>query len=469
MEPDTLTKLLRIFYKHSVEYIIYIIQGKITGIINKQDVVNMMSDLSIVSDIDQDIPVTKINDLEEVLDIHHKYGIIQDSNKVIPVVNAKNEFVGTWGRAEIIQAYENIAEVKTWKPPSVSVSSINKNPLESETLLEKRTMIHDDSINNIEDDKSSIGEYNELDFSLLNKLNKNNQDALLENNFRNIKKNSVHSNTVQNDKELSFSTRVKETVENKNTTSRKSRIKLQVRKSTEMKQNRIDVKKRPLAEVQRKEEIFVSRKKTETRIKEQKVSENKSIGKAKWKVEVERGRLAVLTLETLPLPMVAIDTAGSVIFYNKDWEDDYASRVDNEFLLDEAKSLMAKKALAGSLEVKKTLDLPNILPKKLVRMKAMRSEVLNDNNVPVMRTIGYLFWIDDSKVALIDSHSREEITTFSEDKQYLGSTLPDILAEEEKKAISWAMNESDNNITNAAMLLGIPRQTLSYKYHKLFD
>ena len=45
--------------------------------------------------------------------------------------------------------------------------------------------------------------------------------------------------------------------------------------------------------------------------------------------------------------------------------------------------------------------------------------------------------------------------------------MPEILAAEEARAMAWAMAEANDNQSDAALLLGIPRQTFNYRYRKL--
>ncbi len=51
--------------------------------------------------------------------------------------------------------------------------------------------------------------------------------------------------------------------------------------------------------------------------------------------------------------------------------------------------------------------------------------------------------------------------------EFSGRTLPEILAAEEARAMAWAMREANENQSDAALLLGIPRQTFNYRYRKL--
>ncbi|HBK86540.1 MAG TPA: sigma-54-dependent Fis family transcriptional regulator, partial [Firmicutes bacterium] len=48
-----------------------------------------------------------------------------------------------------------------------------------------------------------------------------------------------------------------------------------------------------------------------------------------------------------------------------------------------------------------------------------------------------------------------------------GQTLRETLAEVEMLLIEQAMRQSENNISQAAALLGIPRQTLQYRLRAL--
>lgn len=198
--------------------------------------------------------------------------------------------------------------------------------------------------------------------------------------------------------------------------------------------------------------------------------------------------ISIKTLESLPIPMLAVDTKGAALFYNQDWVE--LQKQNREILgikkiMDTAKDLMAKLAFDGELEITSILELPTKLIDHELKMRSILDDTRNRPEV-----IGYIFWTENRKKEVIkeiikevikeipqkrpsgefkkntsidETHRRES----NQEKKYLGKTLVELLREEEKKILLWAMNEADGNQSNAAMLLGIPRQTFSFRYNKI--
>ena len=96
--------------------------------------------------------------------------------------------------------------------------------------------------------------------------------------------------------------------------------------------------------------------------------------------------------------------------------------------------------------------LDNILKEQKLKMRLIR----NKN-----KTIGYLFWDSESGFESASKSSKGSVS-------YEGKTLNDILAEEEKNILKWAMDKAEGHISNAAKMIGVPRQTFGYKYKKYF-
>ena len=76
--------------------------------------------------------------------------------------------------------------------------------------------------------------------------------------------------------------------------------------------------------------------------------------------------------------------------------------------------------------------------------------------------------LGEIKVQALTKKDRVSIENEAKSSGFLGRTLPDIVSQEEKRAILWALEQAGGNRSNAAMLLGIPRQTFSYKMQKYF-
>jgi DNA-binding protein Fis len=195
--------------------------------------------------------------------------------------------------------------------------------------------------------------------------------------------------------------------------------------------------------------------------------------------------VSIKTLEALPIPMLAVDTKGEVLFYNQDWvslQQQNKEILGVKKLMNVSRDIMAKMAFDGDLEIDSILKLPNAPGGYSLQMKSIQG----DHETPV-RVIGYIFWAEHrysenpdlpktgaAKIASenalpVETKIDENLKTFEHRQSYTGKTLIELLEIEEKKIIRWAMDETGHNQSNAAMLLGIPRQTFSYRYHKLFD
>ncbi|MES0489235.1 MAG: helix-turn-helix domain-containing protein [Leptospirales bacterium] len=189
--------------------------------------------------------------------------------------------------------------------------------------------------------------------------------------------------------------------------------------------------------------------------------------------------LSLLALEALPLPMLAVDLKGKTLFFNNDWDSFRVKypHLETLDLMDKAKDKMARMAFEGDLTIQSTLEFSDFVPRAILKMRSLLDERGSRPTV-----IGYLFWIDRDQATsklLANSSSPEEtekpvssqvlLSAQPEHRTgYSGKSLNDILADEEKKALSWAITEADGNQTSAAALLGLPRQTFAYRYKKYF-
>jgi|GEM_PF-2281792 len=185
--------------------------------------------------------------------------------------------------------------------------------------------------------------------------------------------------------------------------------------------------------------------------------------------------VSIKTLEALPIPMLALDTRGEVLFYNQDWvklQQQNRETLGVKRLMRVTRDIMAKMAFDGNLEIDSVLNLPDSPPGYLLQMKS----ILGDDE-PRARVIGYIFWIEHASRPAPPGHTPQATADAPQKKKspaqtgpdYSGKTLVELLEAEEKKIIQWAMEHTGHNQSNAAMLLGIPRQTFSYRYHRLFD
>ncbi len=179
--------------------------------------------------------------------------------------------------------------------------------------------------------------------------------------------------------------------------------------------------------------------------------------------------ISIVALETIPIPMIALDTSGRVLFHNQEWME--CVQTPTTILMKTARSKMAELAFSGELSLDSVFTLNEILKDTEIKMKAM---VLSGKDSVATKAVGYLFWIDNQgRTKKKQGHRKEKEFSHSdnlgETHRFLGRTLQEILSEEERKVLSWAMKEAGDNQSNAAMLLGIPRQTFAYRYKKLFS
>lgn len=185
----------------------------------------------------------------------------------------------------------------------------------------------------------------------------------------------------------------------------------------------------------------------------------------KFHRELERGRLAINTLAALELPLMACDGSGNELFHNRAFgalRKKFAASLQSDTLLRRAKDAIAESALKGDLDIERPVKLRGAVPGYLVCCKAIR-----DFDDPSARAQGYIFWLEE---VIRTPNVATDLAVADDGKSdFSGRTLPEILAAEEYRAMAWAMREANGNQTDAALLLGIPRQTFNYRYRKLLQ
>lgn len=185
--------------------------------------------------------------------------------------------------------------------------------------------------------------------------------------------------------------------------------------------------------------------------------------------DIERGRLAINTLAALDLPLMACDGMGSEIFHNRAFADirlKDAIHLKSDELVVRAKDAIAESALKGDLDIDKAVRL-----KASPRGFDIFCKAIRNFDEPSSRAVGYIFWLSATdgrkSVGAWMTEGESSSTAAGSGNDYSGQTLPEILAAEEAKAMAWAMREADGNQSDAALLLGIPRQTFNYRYRRL--
>ena len=340
------------------------------GLVKKEDVESMMSDITHLNP-DTKIPFTSCTEVEPVLEVHQKYGIIKDQKKVLPVVNDAGEINEFWTQTQIVQIWNRLPSIKNWSPAKIQIKKKQDQlPLEPDYY---KADIH------------------------------NQEPAALRDLKEKLKGITVRQNP--NDP-------VKINITNSNASPEKDHL-----------------------------------------------SDNS---------------IATVALETLPIPMMALDTKGSLLFFNQEWKDIELQNPEfnHQVIMNRARDIMAKLAFEGKLSKDSVIKLESKSHNLITEMKSLQKHSQGKSQV-----FGYLFWIippssETLNAPIIQPHSQPEKKKpadrhLAEVEDYYGKTLRDILLEKEKKVLLWAMKESDGNQTNAAMLAGIPRQTFAYRYNKL--
>ena len=166
---------------------------------------------------------------------------------------------------------------------------------------------------------------------------------------------------------------------------------------------------------------------------------------------------ALLTLETLPIPLLAISLSEKEIFKNEDWihiEQNNQPILSKKNLLRILKDQLASQIMSSSFTETETLRLTDFLVEKDVCCRIIH-ERIPGGTMP----IGYLIWIESQvKAELDEPPSGQQVSLQQFTKK---------LKAEERSLLLGALEQSGGNHSEAARALGIPRQTFSYRLRKL--
>lgn len=190
--------------------------------------------------------------------------------------------------------------------------------------------------------------------------------------------------------------------------------------------------------------------------RENELEENKT--ESEHSEETSQYKLAIAALETLSVPMLALDLRGGELFFNHEWQDlqrQYRPQLESKGLFNSMRDQLSASIIERG--GKAATDVIN-LEQNLLRHNVRGRTIETDKG----ETLGYLIWLE-RKVNASSSAGK------AGGKDFSGRTLPDILSDAEEEALLWAMEQAGDNQSNAALLLGIPRQTFSYKYRKHFS
>jgi len=197
--------------------------------------------------------------------------------------------------------------------------------------------------------------------------------------------------------------------------------------------------------------------------------------------ELSKSKLSVLTLQTLPHALLALDKEGQELFLNEDWfnlRKTYGDSLNSKPLLSSAKDTLAERVLHQNEDEFSTFEVKKDIKDFVIFCRPIK-EIKEINGDTIIKTVGYLFWGEKvkktnyskqiEKMDILRSKIESNYSTLSQSfrgSSFEGKTLPDILGEHEKKVLLWALEQTDGNKTDAAMIIGIPRQTFSYRLNK---
>lgn len=409
MEEQSLRSLLRAFFQLQTNTFFLTRKGRLIGYIHRSDLIEILSDLSVLQEDSLEVDIRDLTSEEEALGVFESEAIEQNNKKVMPVVNASWELTGFLTRAEVLQNFAAIQTPKEWNPPVVKVqASKGDEPAVKQTLRKIVAEIEEES-------------------------------------------------TAKAPTATAASPVIRIHVPGSKTDSaalpREQAAPLSEERPT-LKESQASKKEAPQQEASK----AISGAATDEEIEE------RHVVKPAWKVEVAKGKLAIHTLEAIALPLLALDTEGNELFLNEEWiklQRVYGAALSSPELMEQTRQAVAKDAIRGTLNVDKVWRLHVPLKDKNLFVRRIRDE----KNI----IIGYLFWAPEAPVEInsaLPKVSPAAIDMLSE--KYEGKSFQEVIQAEEKKLLLWAYQESGESMTNAAALLGMPRQTFSYKFHKYF-
>lgn len=492
MGEDTLTKLLRIFYKYNSSVVFYIEEGKLKGFIEKHSLQEMLSSLK---NVNHTVPVINAKDLDQLLDLHLRHSVTNQGIKKIPVVNARLEFVGMWSRSEVINAWESLPKIQQWSPVKVSREETYNDKQELEQQLKNNLTLPPIDKEDLEPDiDSKTSDVTISGKALMQKI----EDRIAERKRREITAKYANEKPDSPPEEPGHDNEKGENLQEQTQSTEKSRapgrnIKIQIHRNdsdntrpknktieptekTEKSQaivEPVEDQKTANTTSQPQSSIEEQISESENNITDQRAIEDQKLNASAFvRQQLARGRLGLLTIEALAIPLLAVDNNAEQLFVNYDWlelEKKHGNLLEAGYLHRTVRELMADKAIAGTLSATETFELNKIVPGYTIKVRTIRNFDESEKKIP--KALGYLFWIEKKFELPERKQEKENSFMFNPStgkKNYNGKTLPQVIEEEEKRVIQWAMEQADGNQSNAAMLVGIPRQTFSYKYNKYF-
>gem|GEM_PF-6842620 len=415
---DILHRLMRLFMEHKTDVLPVVERGRIVGQLDRLALVEALSEIR-----PEGYSLT-IQEAESADDLLRR--LDQEGAAGLATINRNFEFNAVWGRAEILQAQGKIPQVKIWQPPTK------------------------EGVGHAEPWKAK-GEPPTSEGAGLAEVRASAAEAVVAEQV--IRQQPVIPPAAREARLAEMPQSVKSVV-------KPAPVERPLASSPESATTISIVREIPQPVSQ-----SPSVKEPVTAASQRGIAEN-------LHREIENGRMAINTLAALDIPLLACHGSGAEIFHNRAFQDIRlrdAIHLKTEDLVARAKDAIAESALKGDLDIDKAVKL-----RQAPRGYECYCKAIRDYENPTSRAFGYIFWLVPTPPPLhmVERVPGGEVGTAlyaaSEGSaEFSGKTLPDILAAEESRAMAWAMAEANGNQSDAALLLGIPRQTFNYRYRKL--
>lgn len=173
--------------------------------------------------------------------------------------------------------------------------------------------------------------------------------------------------------------------------------------------------------------------------------------------ETNRDSWALLTLETLPIPMIAVTLNGKEIFHNEDWDllaKDSQPLLSRENIISLIKEKLGEVVMNPTFNENQPIRVSNYLPNQTICFRVIQEKIPGG-----LLPIGYLVWAEATRnQPELDTPSGQQVSL----EQFTSK-----LRKEERDLLLNALQQSGGNHSEAARTLGIPRQTFTYRLRKL--
>ena len=180
-------------------------------------------------------------------------------------------------------------------------------------------------------------------------------------------------------------------------------------------------------------------------------------------ITLEKYNILKYSLETLPIPMLALDSNGGLLFANEDWLvliDSLKKKIKPGDILEMIQDKVVETVMDGTSFLK-PIFLNQLEEKSFMYFKPIQK------NKEDIKIVGYLLWcIEKSKMTtkdMVEELFREFVQSNHHIKNVLGGFLDTI----EQQTLQLALEKTKQKTKSASQLLGISDKSLYYRLSKL--